>query len=208
MTNKSYLIVSNNSHLPSDRVLQMSVYLGDKGYGDNFQELQFISDFFKTIFLNHKVLHSFEWCQYQDWSDQGLYFDLKSYIINENLTINHNFYGFENAPNYNFNSNFNLDYNFLNSEHDNIELPDNEIGWERYKEFFDNYQKSLEPLKLVVDYILIFLKSLYEHHRPYYFIYLFGRRSKVRITRSGIEIFNNEVNYLDGNSYDNKFNIT
>lgn len=208
MTNKAYSIVTNKSLSPKDRIIEMSVFLGDRGYGDHKQELQFISDFFKTIFSNHDVIYLFEWNQYQDWSDQGLHFDLESYKINDNLTINETFMGFNDAPNYTFNVDIDLDYRFSNRDHDDLDIPDNETGWKKFEEFFDIFHKETVPLKVIVDYILIFLKSLYEHHRPYYFIYLFGRRAKVRITRAGIEINNNEIDYSDGSHYDSEYKIT
>jgi hypothetical protein len=208
MINKAYSIVSNNSLLPEKRVIEMSYFLGDKGYGDNKQELQFIASFFKTIFQNHNELESFEWSQYQDWDDQGLYFDLQSYIINDKLTIGESFMGFEDAPSYTFNPEINLNYGFSSKEHDDIEFPDTESGWEKYAEFFDNFQEQLAPTKVVVDYVLIFLKSLYEHHRPYYFIYLFGRRARVKITRLGVEITHNDIDYSDGDSYDSDYKIS
>lgn len=205
MINTSYSIVSNNSLSPKDRILKMSDYLGNKGYGDYKQELQFISDFFKTIFTKHEEIKSFEWSQYQDWSDQGLHFDLESYKINEKLTIYETFMGFENAPDYTFNPDINLNYFFNNIDFEDIELPETEEGWNEYSLFYDNFHKSTESIKVVVDYILIYLKSLYEHHRPYYFIYLFGRRGKVKITRTGIEINNDEINYYNGSSYDSEY---
>jgi hypothetical protein len=208
MTNKAYSIVTNQSLLPKEKITELSVYLGSKGYGDNKQELQFISDFFKTIFSNHDVINSFEWCQYQDWSDQGLHFDLETYKINDNLSIDETFMGFENAPNYTFDPNIDLDYRFSNRDYDDLELPDTEAGWQKFTDFYDVFHKETAPLKVVVDYILIFLKSLYEHHRPYYFIYLFGRRAKVRITRAGIEIINNEIDYWNGSQFDSEYHIT
>lgn len=204
MISKPYLIVTDDSIEPSERIKRMSVYLSNKGYGDLNQEIKFISDFFISIFMNHNELTSFGWSQYQDYSDQGLHFDLESYKINDEISLD--FSGFENAPSHIFDSSINLNYSLYSRDLNYSEYW-NYVGIEAYSEIFNQYQLDSTPIKKVIDYILIFLKSIYEHHRPYYFIYLFGRRAKVNITAKGITINNDEIEYSNGNSNDTELNL-
>lgn len=204
MINEPFNIISDNSISLSERIEKMSVYLGNKGYGDLNQEIRFISDFFKFIFSKYDLIHSFQWSQYQDYSDQGHHFDFESIKINEIFDID--FSGFEDAPNYKFNPNLDLSYSFYTKEL-NSSIYFEKIGSDRYRELFEELQTDNIKLKAIINYILIFFKSIYEHHRPYYFIYLFGRRAKVKISRMGIEINNDEIDYSDGKESDFHFQI-
>ena len=58
-----------------------------------------MAEFFSAIFEKYPQLTEFEWSQYQDWSDQGLYFDLVSYRVNREYQLEDTD-PFESAPMY------------------------------------------------------------------------------------------------------------
>lgn len=210
MTKNAFEIAENESMLPHQRVDALSEFFGHRGYGDRSQELQFVGVFFQQVFNKYPQLLSFEWKQYQDWKDQGLLFDLTDYKINENYNFGY-YVGFENAPNYTiYDNQVKLNYELrsqtLDDEFDDFFMSTNEQeranGIEDYNRKYEELQTSLAPIRKPIDIILIFLKALYEHHRPYYFIYLFGRRALVKVTGVGITIENEDNNDWQEQYYD------
>lgn len=224
--NRAFLIADNSAISAEDRVMQLSDYFGSKGYGDREQEIQFLSMFFMTIFEKYPQLTSIEWRQYQDWADQGIFFDLTGFLFNEDYEFNF-FQGFNNAPDYTtFNKRLEVDYEFrsrLKDKQDDIEFhrffnSDGSITNEREMrewmdstsriDIFEKVKTETAWLKKPVQTILVFLKALYEHYRPYYFIYVFGRRAKVYTTIYGIKIDSSVDNLLmDGPYWDAQLNV-
>ncbi|MBP7478097.1 MAG: hypothetical protein KA797_06200 [Chitinophagales bacterium] len=186
------------------RVDEVIEFIANKGYGDREQEMEFISTFFQLVFKNHPELTSFEWCQYQDYNDSFLYFDLEYFLVNSKYNID--VYGFQmwdEEEDWMYYFKVEEIHNETNNNNAlNISTIDDD--WETEREQLQIQTKSI---KLATDCILVFLKALYDYYKPYYFIYIFGRRATVCITSLGIEINNTDIKYIDGEKYDNSYTV-
>lgn len=199
-----FSIANDKNILPKYRVERMKSCLLHKGFGDKEQELFFISEFFKHVFKKHSALISIEWSQYQDYNDEYLHFDLESYRVNEKYDMD--VFGFDW-----WNDDQNWEYRFEDETIWDSFTKDKKMHdkseWEEWDKVYQELQEQLKPVKLATDCILSFLKVLYDYYKPYYFIYVFGRRARVKVTKDGIEISNIDVNYINGDSYDSEFKI-
>lgn len=193
---------NNNNIGQRHRIPYIHDALLQKGFGDREQELEFISKFLKKVFNNYHQLESFSFTQYQDYNDNYLEFTLENFYVNVKYHIEVYGLHFSNIDE-DWSYRFSCEENWERLIENNKKLSEEDwLNWERSEE---ELQKQLAPIKKATDCILVFLKALYDYYKPYYFIYVFGRRATVTITKQGIEINNNEINYIDGDSWDKSF---
>lgn len=189
--NEAFNIANNIQLSLPDRIKELIFYYKyKKGYGDQRQELEFFKHFFHQVFKIYPECIAFEWNQYQDYNDNYLYFDLELCKINYSIEVHTE--GFDDLQH-----DATWDYSF-----------DDETYWKSKNEtiesskIYDAIQHKYNYLRPVTDIIMAFLKACYDFYKPYYFIYLFGRRANVKITRQGISINAENINYLNGDYHD------
>jgi|GEM_PF-2988060 len=193
-------IATNATLVPEDRVAELIWHLQKKGYGDREQELGYISSFFREVFARFPVLTSFEWNQYQDYNDEYYAFDLEAIKANDQYDVDVGGFNWFREEDWNYGFDW-------NNAWEQRQVPDAKPRYQQdgYFEAWEQLQQDLAPLKSATDVIVVFLKALYDHYRPYYFIYVFGRRARVRITRAGLAIDNRNIDYVDGDQDDRHF---
>lgn len=183
-------IIGNKEKSNKERYEEFKKFIFLKGFGDKEQEYSLFQKFFNYFFELESEIFEIEWQQYQDYNDNWLYFDIQSIIINQYLYLST--FGLEE----------NLDeiweYKFDSDANENID------DWEKWYSELENENKHLRES---IDELVIFLKGLYDSYGVYYFIYLFGRRAKVKISKKGIEIDSENIDYLDGDYYDKRIDI-
>ncbi|HPH99775.1 MAG TPA: hypothetical protein PK772_05565 [Chitinophagaceae bacterium] len=187
--NEIFEIANNTKFSLQERVQKLIYYYQvNRGYGDRESELDFFKHFFQQIYNQYPRFLSIEWYQYQVYNDNYLFFDLNNLRINQCIDpgINFDFWDDEEDYNYEFcDAEFYLDGN----NRDIIKL-------------INTTQAKYSYLRPATDAILVFLKACYDFYKPFYFIYLFGRRAHVQITQEGISTNAEDIKYDNGNSYD------
>jgi hypothetical protein len=196
---------ANQAHIePRHRVTYIEEALVHKGFGDNHQELKFISLFLQKVFSTYHQLESFTWSQYQDYNDNYLEFNLENFYVNKIYEMEA--YGFNS-----WDTDEEWMYFFDCQEKFNSMIGENENCtdeyWDNLRKYHSELQVELAPVKKATDCILVFFKALLEYYKPYYFIYVFGRRATVVVTKQGITIDNINIDYIDGDSWDKSFII-
>ncbi len=189
---KNYLEIINGQGTIDEKYKELKHYLHRKGYGDQAQELSFITEFFAHFFNQQHDVYEIQWQQYQDYNDNWLYFDIQELVINQYLHVT--FGGFDYAE---------LDvweYGF-----DSDDLENQSVA--QWSVFYNDLSEKHEHLRPNIDKILIFLRALYDYYGRYYFIYLFGRRAKVKISGNGILIDNENVDLEGGKENDEAFMV-
>ncbi|MFS4483375.1 hypothetical protein ACKGJY_10175 [Hyunsoonleella sp. 2307UL5-6] len=169
------------------------------GYGDQHQELEFIKRFFQQVFKNYPQLEALEWHQYQDYNDNYMCFDLHSFLVNKKFYFMLGGLDWFDIEDWKF--------SFMGLQEDNHKFWEGKDNtsvkdWETWKEKEAAIQLKCTPLIEPLNLIIAFLKSLYDFYKPYYFIYVFGRRAKVEITKKGIRIDTENIYYEDDKSTD------
>jgi hypothetical protein len=187
---KRYQDIINGSGSNEERYNELKSYLHKKGYGDREQELKFVSGFFSELFNIQNDIFEIQWQQYQDYNDNWLYFDIQELKLNQYLYVN--FSGFDFA-----------DSDIWEYEYDRSVTHTEKV--DDWSKFDQSIQEEHKHLRQHTDNILIFLRALYDYYGRYYFIYLFGRRAKVKITKEGILIDNENVELAGGKANDEAF---
>ena len=185
---------------PTQRVKQITWRFGRKGYGDREQELAFVAGFFKEIFAQFPQLTSFAWSQYQDYNDEYYHFDLESYQVNGIYEVD--IFGFDW---WNENEDWNYRFDYDESKEALTLKQDLYAAVKDWDARNKQVQQETQHLREPVDAMIIFLKACYDFYKPFYFIYLFGRRANVIVTAKGITVDTEEINYIDGEEDDYKF---
>ncbi len=189
---RNYLDIINSQETVEERFKELKYYLHRKGYGDKTQELSFIKEFFSSFFDHQQEIFEVQWQQYQDYNDNWLYYDIQELVINQYLHIS--FGGFDYAESDVWKYDFDRDVSTKESISD-------------WTEFYKDLLEKHNYLRPNIDKILIFLRALYDYYGRYYFIYLFGRRAKVKISKKGILIDNENVELGGGKENDGAFMV-
>ncbi len=183
-------LFENDTKTTTEKYEEFKSYIFRKGYGDRIQELSLFKNFFEYFFLTQKVVFEIEWHQYQDYNDNWLYFDIQNLKVNQYLEISV------------FELNDSIeeiwDYSFDKFTEENVS------DWAKW---YEKLNKETQEIRQEIDKIIVFLKALYDSYGAYYLIYLFGRRARVKITKEGIEIDNENIDYLSGDEFDKIINI-
>ncbi len=150
----------------------------NKVYGNRDEELAFFKTFFSLFYEKQYEVFEIEWLQYQDYNDNWYYFDIKSVRVNQYL--DHHFTGFDDADEKAWK------YVFMTSL---SEITD----FDERKKAFAKLEKENQGLRKHIDKVFVFLRALYDYYGSYYFIYVFGDRAKVTISKDGMTIDNENV---------------
>lgn len=151
----------------------------NKVYGNRKEELSFFKTFFSLFFEKQYEIFEVEWQQYQDYNDNWYYFDIKSVKVNQYLNLH--FSGFDDADESAWK------YIFTSSMENK--------NWEEQQKFHAKLERENNGLRVHIDKVFVFLRALYDYYGGYYFIYVFGDRAKVTISKDGMTIDNENLDW-------------
>lgn len=151
----------------------------NKIYGNRKEELAFFKTFFSFFFEKQYEVFEVEWQQYQDYNDNWYYFDIKVVKINQYLDLS--FSGFDDADESAWK------YIFTSSMENQ--------NWEEKQKLHAQLERENNGLRVHIDKVFVFLRALYDYYGGYYFIYVFGDRAKVTISKNGMTIDNENLDW-------------
>lgn len=157
---------------PKDTTEEIQVLFKNKGYGNRTEELSFLKNFFSRFFEVQYHVFQIDWNQYQDYNDNWYYYDLHDVKINQ--YINAFYFSFDNEDE---------SWNY------HLDIPD---SGDKSKNN-DKLKRELKILRNQIDKVFCLLKALDEYYGGYYFIYVFGSRAKISISKDGISIDKEDI---------------
>jgi hypothetical protein len=166
-------LLEDSDKSSSELYKELKYSFRNKGYGNRKEELSFFKEFFSLFFEKQYDVFQVEWVQYQDYNDNWYYYDIQELKINQYLDIH--FSGFDDRDENNW------DYIFTGSDSGVGDIDD-------IRKYHAKLEREYKHLRKHVDKLFVFLRCLYDYYGGYYFIYVFGSRAKVSISKDGINI--------------------
>lgn len=157
---------------------ELKYHFRNKGYGDRNEELSFFKEYFSHFFEMQFDVFQVEWQQYQDYNDNWYYYDINELKVNQYLDIHFECFDDKDEKDWK--------YGFHKAGFEDEKSDDS-------SKFYSKLEKENNHLRNQIDKVFIFLRALYDYYGGYYFIYVFGSRAKITISKEGIIIDNENI---------------